>query len=313
MDERSRTVALRENHVIDIYDESADLDRRLAGYVASGLRADEAVIVIASRARLSALAGLLAAEGVEVDRCRSEHLLIESDAEALYRGLFSDGSLDLDSFLTMAEEMAGLAEGRPGVRVAGELVDLLWSDANVLGALALEEAWAAFARARGFELYCCYCADNLLGSEHELAELQRIHDDVVAAPEHFAWLGCRAIRAFPGAVGSPRAARRFAGEVLESWDLGEEMDSAGLIVSELGTNAILHADSAFEVALTRSKEGLRIAVTDSSPTVPVAPRPNASSATGRGLGIVASLARQWGVETGPGGKTVWVELAVTTR
>lgn len=310
MDERSRAVALHKNHVVDIYDQSAELDRRLAGYVASGLQADEAVIVIASAPRLAALADLLAGEGVEVGRCRSDQLLVESDADALYGRLFPDGSFDQESFVAMAEELAGRVEGRTGVRVVGELVDLLWSGANVVGALALEEAWAAFARARGFELYCCYCGDNLLGSDDELAELRRIHDEVVAAPARLAWLGCRAAREFPGVIGSPREARRFACEILRTWGLEEAMDAANLIVSELGTNAVLHAGSDFEVALTRSAGGLRISVSDSSTTVPVALPPSVSSATGRGLGIVASYARDWGIEASPAGKTVWAELAV---
>ena len=88
----------------------------------------------------------------------------------------------------------------------------------------------------------------------------------------------------------------------------ELLENAKLVVSELATNAITHAHSAFSVEVTRLGNGVRLAVRDGSPTRPVVhdkPRPGGS---GRGLRIVGALAADWGVELTAHGKTVWAEL-----
>jgi anti-sigma regulatory factor (Ser/Thr protein kinase) len=110
---------------------------------------------------------------------------------------------------------------------------------------------------------------------------------------------------------SVSAARRYVREVLREVGAADLEESAELGVSELVTNAVLHARSAFTVAVREVGGGrIRIEVSDTSP-LPLQPRPSALSATtGRGLQLVADLSVDWGVEepvTGGPGKTVWFE------
>ncbi|MFE7773696.1 ATP-binding protein [Streptomyces sp. NPDC057445] len=83
-----------------------------------------------------------------------------------------------------------------------------------------------------------------------------------------------------------------------------------MVVSELVTNACLHAEGPQELVLHCTAERLRIEVSDPSP-VPPRPRPHADPAKpgGHGLVVLGRLARSWGSEPRGTGKTVWAEIA----
>ena len=87
------------------------------------------------------------------------------------------------------------------------------------------------------------------------------------------------------------------------------VDHATLVLSELATNAVLHAGSPFAVKVRLDHATLRIAVRDASPLSELrggglVPR------AGHGLGLIEALATRWGVEGGSDGKVVWAELRV---
>jgi anti-sigma regulatory factor (Ser/Thr protein kinase) len=94
-------------------------------------------------------------------------------------------------------------------------------------------------------------------------------------------------------------------------------DTLTLLVSELVTNAILHAGLAREdpirVHITSQDDRVRVAVHDGGPGF----TPSASNGDrrdaigGRGCLIVAALSDAWGVERDSSGCTVWCELRGT--
>ena len=105
---------------------------------------------------------------------------------------------------------------------------------------------------------------------------------------------------------SNRDARRFLRHFLDSNGLdGDIADSAELALSEVVTNAVLHAHTEFELALQLVDGVLRVAVTDRNPQLPVQRRYADQATTGRGMDLVAAYARDCGVDAGPDGKTVW--------
>ena len=118
-----------------------------------------------------------------------------------------------------------------------------------------------------------------------------------------------------GAVGRSRV---FVREALEDWgwlpgadpDQREVAEDVLLLVSELVTNACLHAGGPTELALHCTEERLRVEVSDGSdlPPVPRAPH-QAARPGGHGLHIVNRLATRWGSEPHRYGKTVWLEIA----
>jgi serine phosphatase RsbU (regulator of sigma subunit)/anti-sigma regulatory factor (Ser/Thr protein kinase) len=118
-------------------------------------------------------------------------------------------------------------------------------------------------------------------------------------------------RRLPAQPGSVHLARRFARQLLETWDIPPAvLTSAELVVSELVTNAARHSEDALDIALERRPRLLRIAVTDTSHRMPVeAPAPVEEAATsGRGLLLVESIASRWGVDSSGLSKRVWAEF-----
>jgi len=106
---------------------------------------------------------------------------------------------------------------------------------------------------------------------------------------------------------SAREARRFVLEATGDKDTPPDPRLAAL-VSELATNAILHARTPFKVAVHKSASHTRVAVSDQSSVNPVRRAYGPSQATGRGLVIVESLADRWGVGSDGTGKVVWFEI-----
>jgi anti-sigma regulatory factor (Ser/Thr protein kinase) len=122
-------------------------------------------------------------------------------------------------------------------------------------------------------------------------------------------------RRFPETTASVPVARQFVAESLSELE-PEVAEMAALLVSELATNAVVHATSDFAVTvLYPTPTGrVRVEVVDGVPGEPVPLRPPPTAPHGRGLLLVASLADEWGVEgadTGAG-KTIWFELAPAT-
>lgn len=120
----------------------------------------------------------------------------------------------------------------------------------------------------------------------------------------------RAEAALPCDPASVRDARRFVQERLTGWGLAGAAETAVLLVSELVTNALLHARTPVKVVLDGDGDGVRVAVVDASPARPARRRHSLQSGTGRGLLLVDQLAATWGVARRPPGKEVWFALAV---
>lgn len=191
---------------------------------------------------------------------------------------------------------------------------------DVLGAIKLEGLWNDLAREIPFALLCSY--RDPAGSHMEqasadaLAQVCEAHsachhawsDDATGAIDASAATGARAD--LPSKPSTPGYARRLTAQALRQWGYSPAAThDAGLIVSELVTNAVLHAQS--PVTLTvhcDENQFLRIAVHDSTPlTTPVPTTPFPATPT-HGLGIVATVSAKWGVEPLRDGKIVWAHI-----
>jgi anti-sigma regulatory factor (Ser/Thr protein kinase) len=112
----------------------------------------------------------------------------------------------------------------------------------------------------------------------------------------------------PAKATSPGRARKFVTTTLAAWGTGDA-DDATLVVSELVTNALLHARTGMTVRLAEEGDGaVRLSVTDGSAHALQQRRFSVESGTGRGLRLLDALAVEWGVDELDGGKTVWCVL-----
>jgi len=98
--------------------------------------------------------------------------------------------------------------------------------------------------------------------------------------------------------------------VLTAWDADELEWELSQLLTEVVTNAVLHAGTPLRVVLERDAASgrLRCEVTDGSSVRPRVRRHSAEATTGRGLQLLESVATSWGVQSAGGGKTVWFEL-----
>ena len=118
----------------------------------------------------------------------------------------------------------------------------------------------------------------------------------------------------PCAPASVALARRaLSAELREAGVFDQAVRDAALVVSELLSNAILHAyplpGERLQVAWAVDGTSVEVAVSDGgSPSVPHAGHPSASSVSGRGLSIVEHLCQNWGIRTDEVGLTVWAVL-----
>ena len=82
------------------------------------------------------------------------------------------------------------------------------------------------------------------------------------------------------------------------------------MVSEVVTNATLHAHTSVELWVGVAEDQVCVEVRDFSPTLPAQRECDVDATTGRGMGMVAALASECGVHSlGEGGKVVWFCLS----
>jgi len=101
-------------------------------------------------------------------------------------------------------------------------------------------------------------------------------------------------------------ARRNACRQLSEWSLDEASFVTELVVSELVTNAIRHAQPPISLRLIHDRS-LICEVSDGSTTAPHLRRARTFDEGGRGLLLVAQLTQAWGTRQTHHGKTIWAE------
>ncbi|MFE1433057.1 ATP-binding protein [Streptomyces griseoaurantiacus] len=119
-------------------------------------------------------------------------------------------------------------------------------------------------------------------------------------------------RAFPGVAEEVAHARHFVAALLDGRGLVED---AVLVVSELATNAVRHSLSGsaggwfLVVVCFGGGDLVRIEVVDQGgERVPHLCDVTSQEEGGRGLLLIASCAKDWGVKNWPDGRSVWAEL-----
>ncbi|MFF4794256.1 SpoIIE family protein phosphatase [Streptomyces sp. NPDC001276] len=93
---------------------------------------------------------------------------------------------------------------------------------------------------------------------------------------------------------------------LDAWGLEEVGFETELMLSELVTNAIRYGSEPIQVRMLRDRD-LICEVSDGSSTSPHPRRAALTDEGGRGLFLVAQLARRWGTRYTPHGKVIWTE------
>jgi anti-sigma regulatory factor (Ser/Thr protein kinase) len=287
-------------HAVHFYERDSQLAGLVGAYLIDAADTGAAAVVIATADHARLFEAELDAAGIDADSLRGRQQLLVLDAAATLEAFMPERRIDGEIFREVIGTVVRRASqhGR-AVRAYGEMVSLLWERGDVAAAIELETRWNDLQLELDFALLCAYRSESASeeGHLHAVAEVCRLHSKVLDTRE-FA----------PGRC-APAEARRFVSQVLRRHGHeGSTLDDAKLIVSELATNAIVHARSSFSVMLKTEGSRVRVSVADASHVEPRLREQNPVADRGRGLALVATVAKRWGVEATDAGKTVWADL-----
>ena len=239
------------------------------------------------------------------------------------RSLFCDALRLAGTFTVVAEAADGfevldaVSEHRPDLAV----LDLAMPRAGGLdvieeiNALSPETRVVVVSGFPGRDLENLVLAAGAAGYVRKRPSIREVIDEITVAAGllELASEVLAATQRFPEDLASPREARRFLDEVLQRWQCQPAIDTLQLLISEVVTNAVIHAHSQPEVSVLMLGSSIRIEVSDESGDIPTPVDADDMAVSGRGLAMVAAEASAWGVVPRPsGGKTVWFDVPVFT-
>jgi hypothetical protein len=306
-------------HLVQFCDTEDELVNAVVPYLAAGLDADEAVLVIATEPHRLAFERMLGASGNTLEQAIAAGTYVSVDAVELLSQL-PDAESDT---ISAAKFDAGigalvrrqLATDRP-LRAYGELVALLWDRGDDAAAVALEELWSRLQRDGQFTLFCGYPGTDAPTYPAALRQVCRSHASMLPAiaepepPPDAAASGAQfAIDAeFAPTSEAPGRVRARLRATLRDLHFGEDLIERGtLAASELAANAVLHAQTPFRLLIEPRNESVWIAVADEEP---LRGRFDVVGRSPHGLGLIAALAVRWGVTPATSGKIVWAEIPI---
>jgi anti-sigma regulatory factor (Ser/Thr protein kinase) len=308
------------DHVVQFYEHDSELVGAVTPYLLAATEAEEVAIVIATETHLRAFEAELEADGVDLARARADGKFFALDAATTMAAFIAGGQIDHDAF---REVIGGLvrkaAESGRAIRAYGEMVAILWDAGNVLAAIELETLWNDLARELPFSLFCSYPASSVSGSEHTeaLRQVCRLHSSVIHP-----WAGgvhdpanrspeTEVAAKFAAERDAPGHARRLVIAALQQWGCRDALvQDAALVLTELATNAVLHAASPFSISVRLHESALRVAVQDACPFTAAIQDHGLIPRSGHGLDLIDALSARWGMESASDGKVVWAELRV---
>jgi PAS domain S-box-containing protein len=148
------------SHAVHFYEHDEELATRVAAYIGEALLAGEPAVIIASPPHRQQFIAHLAAMNVDVEGERTAGNLTILDAAATLGKFMVASSPDRELFRRVVgglmESIATRGNRSVKVRAYGEMVDVLWQEANQSGAIALEEMWTDLGAVYSFDLLCAY-------------------------------------------------------------------------------------------------------------------------------------------------------------
>ena len=144
-------------HLVQFYADDQRLLDTLETFIANGLLADEAVIVIATPRHLHALEARLQARGLDLVAARNENRFLAFGARDAMDRFIVDGWPDAERFHAFLEPTVERARGHGRkVRAFGEMVAVLWAEGRRDAAIELERLWSQVCERGQLTLLCAY-------------------------------------------------------------------------------------------------------------------------------------------------------------
>ena len=152
-------------------------------------------------------------------------------------------------------------------------------------------------------------AVGYLGKDLAPSELPAAIADVTALVDRLESLLAKAFSQLPAELRSAGEARAMVRRTLEGWCDDDLLDDIALCVSELVTNAVVHAGSAPRILVHVRPTAIHVEISDDSAVMPVVKNADPHDTSGRGMAILGDLSDRWGSRRrSGGGKTVWFDI-----
>jgi len=149
--------------VLQFYDaDEKPLFRNVGRFLYEGWKHGETLIVIGTSQHIARFSEELASIGADADTALRQDKLIFLDARQMLAQFMCGGQPDAERFRATIGPLlarAGSSAGSKGVRAYGEMVNVLWKEGNLGGAIQLERLWNDLLRDFEFILFCAYQID----------------------------------------------------------------------------------------------------------------------------------------------------------
>lgn len=144
-------------HIVQIYGTDEVFLDSLTGFVAGGLAAGDAVIIIATADHRAQLETRLSALGCDLQAASGRDAYFALDAEETLARFFVNDWPNDDLFTALVADLLARArrDGRR-VRAFGEMVAILWEQGRKGATVRLEYLWHQLCEKERFALFCAY-------------------------------------------------------------------------------------------------------------------------------------------------------------
>lgn len=171
-------------HLVQIYEDDGAFLDCLEGFIHGGLKAGDAVIIIATAAHRHSVEYRLRANGVNLAFARMEGRYFPFDAEESLSTFMVQGWPDEGLFKQFVDSVLERARGQNDrrVRAFGEMVALLWARGQNGATVRMEHLWHQFCQSAAFSLFCAYPrAGFTKDADVSIREICAAHSKVISA------------------------------------------------------------------------------------------------------------------------------------
>jgi hypothetical protein len=197
------------DHIVQLYQDEAFLNRAVCRFAAAALAHGEGVILVPTAAHWDAFYPRLEAEGVDIKDAQARGQLTVVDGDEFLPTFMREAMPDAPLFLGLAGDVVARARGGtryPKVRWWGEMVNVLWESGNVAASIGLEDLFDQLAHEQDIAIFCSFLMDNFNGEVHTrmLPRLGQNHSHLIPV-EDYARLERAVAEALRHTVGEAKA------------------------------------------------------------------------------------------------------------
>lgn len=147
----------RGDHICEFYETADELANCICDFVVPGITRGDGIILVATSSNLDKFQTALERRSIDVHRAKSVQKLIMMDAHETLNSFMVNGMPDPDKFeKNVGKLVTDFKMKYPRFRAFGEMVNILWENNNLEGALKLEGMWTQLNDKLGFSMLCGY-------------------------------------------------------------------------------------------------------------------------------------------------------------